>query len=121
MARLGLEENNCVMVEEDVDVLFLTSTSYLVQSRDGRAVILCYRGTPPTSLITWLTDLEVAPVRVKLPFSTNSRKHEYEVHGGFYRNVRSTRAQILDALKRAIEGHSVHPGGGGITSRSFPS
>ena len=115
MARLGLEQNNCLMVAEEVDVLVLTSTSYVIQSRDGRVVILCYRGTPPTSLITWLTDLEVAPVRIKIPLSTNSRQHhEYDVHGGFYRNVRSTRPFVLDALKRAIEGRCVHRDGGNL-------
>ena len=49
MARLGLEDNNCRMIAEDVDVMFITSTSFLIQSKDGRVVILCYRGTPPTS------------------------------------------------------------------------
>jgi Lipase (class 3) len=113
MARLGLAENHCFMVTEYVDVLFLTSTAYLIQSRDGRVVILCYRGTPPTSLITWLTDLEVSPVRIKMQLPVGSgMPDEYDVHGGFYRNVRSTRPTIIDALKQAIEGHSVRPDGG---------
>jgi hypothetical protein len=90
-----------VMVAEYVDVLFLTSTAYLVQSQDGRVVILCYRGTPPTSLITWLTDLEVDPVKVRMPFPKQSGEDDlYAVHGGFYRNVRSTRHEIIGALQR---------------------
>ena len=113
MACLGLEENHCLMVTEYVDVLFLTSTAYLIQSRDGRVVILCYRGTPPTSLITWLTDLEVNPVKIGMQLPVGSgTPDEYDVHGGFYRNVRSTRPQIIGALEQAIEGYSVRSDGG---------
>jgi hypothetical protein len=81
---------------EDVHVSFLTSTACLIQSRDGRVVIRCYRATPPTSLITWLTYLDVNPVEIKMPLPTSAREHdEYEVHGRFYRNVRSTRPEII--------------------------
>jgi hypothetical protein len=115
MARLGLEENKCRMVAEYVDVLFLTSTSFLLQSKDGRVVILCYRGTPPTSLITWLTDLEIDPVKLKIPAPPRTGEYDppgdYYVHGGFYRNVRSTRYLLESALKRAIDGLSVHEDG----------
>ena len=52
MDRLGLTRNRCRMISEYVDALFLTSAAYLIQSHDGRVSILCYRGTPPTSLIT---------------------------------------------------------------------
>jgi len=105
MARMGLEENHCVMIEEYVDVMFITSTSFLIQSKDGRVVILCYRGTPPTSLITWLTDANLEPTRIEIPSPSGTR--EGYVHGGFYRNVRSTRYEILSLLKRALEGKSV--------------
>jgi hypothetical protein len=107
MARMGIEENYCVMIEEYVDALFITSTSFLVQSRDGRAVILCYRGTPPTSLITWLTDANIDPTHIDVPSPSGSG--DGYVHSGFYRNVRSTRYEILKALKRAVEGHSIRP------------
>jgi lipase (class 3) len=118
MARMGLEENHCVMVEEYVDVLFITSTSFLIQSRDGRVVILCYRGTPPTSLITWLTDADIDPAHIDMASpggasgGARGGAGEGYVHSGFYRNVRATRYEILNALKRAIEGNSVRPGGG---------
>jgi hypothetical protein len=107
MARMGLEENHCAMFEEYVDAMFITSTAFLVQSRDGRAVILCYRGTPATSLITWLTDANLEPTRIKVHSPSGNR--EGYVHGGFYRNVRSTRYEILNALERAIDGLSVQP------------
>ena len=115
MARMGLEENHCVMIDEYVDVMFITSTSFLVQSKDGRVVILCYRGTPPTSLITWLTDANIDPTHVDIRSPSDSR--DCYVHGGFYRNVRSTRYEVLNALKRAIDGHSVRPNGGKLANK----
>jgi hypothetical protein len=115
MARMGLEQNHCVMIDEYVNVLFITSTSFLIQSKDGRVVILCYRGTPPTSLITWLTDANIDPTHIAIPAPGGSR--EGYVHSGFYRNVRSTRYAILGALKRAIDGHSVRPGGGKLANK----
>lgn len=102
MDRLGLTRNRCRMISEYVDALFLTSVAYLIQSHDGRVAILCYRGTPPTSLITWLTDLQVDPVMIPVPAKGGGR-----VHGGFYRNVRSTRFKIVRLLQDALDGKSV--------------
>ena len=114
MARMGLEQSHCVMIDEYVDAMFITSTSFLIQSKDGRVAILCYRGTPPTSLITWLTDANIDPTRIHIPSPDGSR--EGYVHSGFYRNVRATRYEILNALKRAIDGHSVRPDGGKLAN-----
>jgi len=112
MTRLGLEQNRCLMASVYVDALFLTSVAYVIQSRDGRVVIVCYRGTPPTSAITWLTDFQVEPVTVEIEFPEGvEAPGPYRVHGGFYRNVRSTRYQVMGTLKRAIDGYSVQPGG----------
>jgi len=105
MDRLGLTRNRCRMISEYVDALFLTSTAYLIQSHDGRVSILCYRGTPPTSLITWMTDFEVESVTI--PVSSASGTGFGKVHAGFYRNVRSTRFRIVELLDRAIAGKSV--------------
>ena len=93
------------MVAEYVDIMFITSTSFLIQSKDGRVVILCYRGTPATSLITWLTNINVDPQRLSIPFFDGSGD-DY-VHGGYYRDVRSTRYEIVGALLRALDGRSV--------------
>lgn len=105
MDRLGLTRNRCRMISEHVDALFLTSTAYLIQSHDGRVAILCYRGTPPTSVITWLTDFEVEPVTIPVPAPSGTGVGA--VHGGFYRNVRSTRFKIVGLLQDAIAGKSV--------------
>ena len=117
MTRLGLEQNRCFMVSVYVDAMFLTSVAYVIQSRDGRVAIVCFRGTPPTSAITWLTDFQVDPVRINLPVpgaAAAGGQARSEVHGGFYRNVRSTRAQIMGRLQRAIDGYSVRPRGGRV-------
>lgn len=105
MARMGLEDNCCRMIDEQVDAMFICSTSFLVQSRDGRVVILAYRGTEPSNVINWLTDADVYPekVAIALPGATEP----YDVHGGFYRNVRATRFEVIRALQRAVDGKSV--------------
>ena len=59
MTRLGLEDNACVRIAQTVDAMFIFSTAYLVQSRCGRVVILCYRGTEPATLGNWLGDADV--------------------------------------------------------------
>lgn len=105
MDRLGLKRNRCRMISEYVDALFLTSTAYLIQSQDGRVAILCYRGTPPTSVITWLTDFEVEAIKIRVPAPSGTAFGA--VHAGFYRNVRSTRFKIVELLEHAIDGRSV--------------
>jgi len=105
MDRLGLTRNRCRMISEYVDALFLTSTAYVIQSQDGRVAVLCYRGTPPTSLVTWLTDFQVEPSRITVPALSSAQQGQ--VHGGFYRNVRSTRFKIAEVLREAIAQRSV--------------
>jgi hypothetical protein len=105
MARLGLDQNRCLAIAETVDAMFIRSTAFLVQSKCGRVVILCYRGTEPGNFINWLTDADVDPEMVAFPFA--GAPGPFAVHGGFYRNVRATRYQIATALQRAIKGLSV--------------
>jgi len=105
MARMGLDENHCLMIGQYVDAMFISSTSFLVQSRDGRVAVLGYRGTEPLNFITWLTDLDVYPDKVAFPF--RGATGPFEVHAGFYRNVRATRYEVVAALERALEGRSV--------------
>jgi hypothetical protein len=103
MARMGLEENRCLTIAQAVDAMFIRSTAFLIQSRCGRVVILCYRGTEPTSVINWLTDVEVTPEKVTFFPDGDASK----VHAGFYRNVRATRYEVIAALERALRGESV--------------
>jgi hypothetical protein len=105
MARMGLEENHCCMVGEYNDPMFICSTAFLVQSSDGRVVILAYRGTEPVNLISWLTDADAHPDKVRLSLDGNGAS--FDVHAGFYRNVRATRYKVAQALQRALAGQSV--------------
>jgi hypothetical protein len=112
MARMGLKDNRCLKVAQFVDAMLISSTSFLVQSEDGGSVILCYRGTEPVSLINWLTDVDVNPEKVLIEFQDGTGA--FEVHGGFYRNMRATRYQVVAALERALEGKSVFAEGGSV-------
>jgi len=116
MARLGLEDNHCLMVAQYVDVMFICSTAFLIQSRDGRVLVIGYRGTTATSLINWLTDFDLNPQKVPITFKDGPET--FDVHGGFYRNVRATRYEIINTVERALEGKSIL---GGDKPRSMPN
>jgi len=105
MARMGLNDNRCLKVAQLVDAMFISSTAFAIQSDDGRVVLLCYRGTEPVSLINWLTDVDINPEKIAISFPDASE--EFEVHGGFYRNVRATRYEVVAALERALNAQSV--------------
>ena len=117
MTRLGLERAYCREIARSVDAMFIRSTAFLVQSADGRVVILCYRGTPPLDLISWLLDADVAlpdlppapaplaPGEIPVP-----RGSAEGWHPGFYRNVRATRPEVIRALDRAVNGTSILEG-----------
>ncbi|MEU6373136.1 hypothetical protein [Streptomyces sp. NPDC046909] len=105
MARLGLDENDIRLFEQRVDALYIASAAYLVQDKDRRIAILCYRGTQPEDIISILTDADVRPET--LAVELEGRRHE--VHAGFYRNVRATRHHVVEALERAVRGESVAP------------
>lgn len=109
LARMGLVDNHCLRVEMSVDAMFIRSTAFLIQSRDGSVVILAFRGTAPTDLVNWLIDADVHPDRIAFPFPRTEAADAdtYAVHAGFYRNVRATRFAVVAALRRALEGRSV--------------
>lgn len=109
MSRLGLEQNRCLEVSLSVDAMFIASTAYLVQSADGRLVVLAYRGTEPANFINWLLDVDVNPEKVSVPLP--GAGGEYQLHGGFYRNVLATKVEVVEALRRALGRQSVIPGG----------
>lgn len=105
MARLGLQDNRCLKIDQTVDAMFIRSTAYVVQSQCGRVVVVCYRGTEPANVINWLTDVDVNPEKIAFTFGQTQKR--YDVHGGFYRNVRATRHEVIHALQRASQGRSV--------------
>ncbi|MEV3858734.1 hypothetical protein AB0J38_31025 [Streptomyces sp. NPDC050095] len=103
--RLGLEDNRCRVFEQRVDALYIASAAYLIQDRDRRVAILCYRGTQPEDIISILTDADVHPDTLRVDL--DGVRHP--VHAGFYRNMRATRYLVLQALDRAVRGESVDP------------
>lgn len=105
MARLGLEDNVCRTVSQHVDAMLIDTTAHVIQSADGRVVILGYRGTVPMSGISWINDLDVNPHRV--PLALPGHRDSYDVHAGFYRNVRATRPDVIACLHAALQGRSV--------------
>jgi hypothetical protein len=108
MTRLGLERHACVRLTQTVDAMFIFSTAYLVQSRCGRVVILCYRGTEPATLGSWLGDAEVGSESSTMSLEDGSPA--FRVHAGFHRNVRATWWTVLGELMLALRGRSlVHP------------
>jgi Lipase (class 3) len=113
MTRMGLEESHCFAVGEVVDAMLIDAHAYLVQSRDGRVVVLAFRGTPPLNAIDWLVDLDTSPHSIMLRSLQQSGDPvtDYQVHAGFYRNTRAIRYAILEALLRALKGESVIPDG----------
>jgi hypothetical protein len=105
MLRLGFERHACVRISQTVDAMFIFSTAYLVQSRCGRVVILCYRGTELGNFGNWLGDAEVGSESSTLSLSDGAEK--VRVHAGFHRNVRATWCEVLRELTFAVEGRSL--------------
>ena len=105
MTRLGLSDHGFVRISEVVNVMFVYSTAYVLQSQCGRVVILCYRGTEPEMLGNWLGDFDVAPDSSTLLLPDGA--DELRVHGGFHRNLRLTWWAVLNELTAALAGKSL--------------
>jgi hypothetical protein len=113
MTRLGLGAKcTCTRFQELVDAMLIWSTAFLIQSEDKRVAIIDYRGTTPTSVINWVTDLDARGDRIRLRKLPDAGS----LHEGFYRNVRATKYSLGEALKQAqkdgmealyITGHSL--------------
>ncbi|MET8141154.1 lipase family protein [Sphaerisporangium sp. NPDC005288] len=105
MARMGLEDNHCQMIQTSVDAMLICSTAFLIQSKSGRVAILCYRGTEPLNFINWLSDIDVEPERIGYQIGDPRAT----VHAGVYRNVRATRYEVMNMLRRACDRQGTHP------------
>jgi hypothetical protein len=70
------------------DAAFVVGTAYLVQSKDCKLGILCFRGTEPSNVINWLTDLTVSPESFL----------QGKVHGGIFRNLQAMWPLVDKAL-----------------------
>ena len=117
MARLGLEDNRCRIFRMSADGMLIRSTAFVVRSRSGRVAILCYRGTEPVNVVNWLANVDFEPERTSYQFGGPCNT----VHGGFYRNTRATRYEVVNLLKGMedlealyITGHSLGGAMGGL-------
>lgn len=113
MARIGLPGNHTLMVSDRIEVSFIVSTGFVVQSQDGRTAILCYRGTEPFNPTNWLTDADLESEQLTVQVGAE----RLTVHPGFYRNVRATRSPLVEALDRAVRGRSVLDENTGMPNR----
>ncbi len=104
MARLGLVDNACVQISQTVDAMLIFSTACIVQSRCGRVVVLCYRGTEPGSLGNWLGDAEVGSESSAI---SSDGRDPVRVHAGFHLNLRATWLGVIENLELALEGRSL--------------
>jgi hypothetical protein len=102
MTRLGMEKSTCLTVSFRNDPMFVASTAHVIQSEDGRVVVIAFRGTEPVNLINWLTDIDTAQHKVRL-----DEDAPIDVHPGFYRNVRAIRYKLREALLLALAGKPV--------------
>jgi hypothetical protein len=105
MNRLGLEGVRCKEIALHNDVMFIASTAVLLQSACGRVAILCYRGTEPRNLTSWMADFDVNPKFVGMRASPGGQKAL--IHLGFYRNLEATWDEVSRALDHALAGRPV--------------
>jgi len=122
MTRLGLERSRCRQVSRLVDAMLINATAHLVQSEDRRVVVVAFRGTPPLDLITWFLNADVYPEAMASAATTSGDSEPFQVHAGFYRNVRTIRPELVAALLRAHDKKTIlgEPADPSLTNLSGP-
>jgi len=105
MSRVGFEAEACIRLSQTVDAMLIYSTAFLLQSRCGRVVILCYRGTETSNLGNWLGDADVGSDSSLMSGAEGAPP--LRVHAGFHLNVRATSWSILEELRRALRAGSL--------------
>jgi hypothetical protein len=91
--RTWLPGNLCHQIHISVPAMLVEATAFFIRSACGRLGILCFRGTEPTSIITWLANATTQ----RSQFLTLG-----PVHGGFLRNVGAIWSPICDELNRSL-------------------
>jgi hypothetical protein len=71
--------------------MLINATAHLVQSDDRRLMVVAFRGTPPLDLITWSRNADVYPEAMASVAKGSGGREPFQVHAGFYRNVRTIR------------------------------
>lgn len=120
MARLGLNDCRVRCVELSNNAMIIRSTAFLVQSVDGRVVLLAYRGTDPFDFSTWAVDADINQPALLTSGNVRAGGGRGLVHAGFYRNQRATWYEVVAALKRALRGESILEDGEGAAPPRQP-
>lgn len=97
LVRIGLPGSQCASLELTNEVLLITDCAYLIQSHDKQSLILCFRGTPPLSTISWASNMAIEPT----PFYAGN------VHSGFYGSMLAMWPSIVKLLCRALRGEEL--------------
>lgn len=93
--REGFPVSACELLSVRNEVVFLDAQAFFVRSACGRVGLLCCRGTEPTNVLDWLTDVSYEPEQVEGIGA---------IHGGFYRSVEALWPAIMSQLGDALEG-----------------
>jgi hypothetical protein len=101
----GLERARIRQVSVVNDALLVVASGYLILSGSGRVGILAFRGTDPTSLVTWLADAEVT----QRTFCDSKVYPGAKVHAGFFANLQEVWDEVARALSFARERKFVEP------------
>jgi len=122
MTRLGLQRSRCRQVSRLVDAMLINATAHIVQSADRRLAVVAFRGTPPLDLITWFLNADVYPEAMASVADAAGDRKPFQVHAGFYRNVRMIRPELIVALLRAHDKQSIlgEPADPSLTDLSEP-
>jgi hypothetical protein len=78
-------------------LLVETTTTFL---QSGKVAILCFRGTEPTNILEWLSNMSFEPERF---YSSGT------VHSGFYLSLKPLLPFIQNGLEAALKGCFVRP------------
>lgn len=76
IGAMGFAESTAAVVRMRNEALFMDNRAFLVQSKDGTVIILCFQGTPPFNIGTWFGNFSVR---------ADSFYEVGNVHGGFGR------------------------------------
>jgi hypothetical protein len=93
--REGFPVGACELLSVRNEVIFLDAQAFFVRSACGRVGLLCFRGTEPTNVLDWLTDISYEPEVVE---------GVGRIHGGFYRSVEALWPAIGAELRVAFDG-----------------
>ena len=98
MRNRGIPNNQSVSVRLENDAILSDTTANVIQSRDGKVVILCFGGTLPTNFIQLLLDFSSRPDSF---FSSGL------VHGGIFRGFLLLWPLLSLLLEGALYGYKI--------------